>query len=48
MNEIKLIIWDLDDTLWKGTLADQDDVILNKEVIARIEYLLNRGIVHSI
>ncbi|KTC85274.1 hypothetical protein [Legionella cincinnatiensis] len=48
MNEIKLIIWDLDDTLWKGTLADQDDVILNQDVIARIEYLLNRGIVHSI
>ena len=48
MNEIKLIIWDLDDTLWQGTLAEQDDVILNKDVIGRIQFLLNRGIVHSI
>lgn len=48
MNEIKLIIWDLDDTLWKGTLAEQDEVSLNKAVVERIEFLLDKGIVHSI
>ena len=48
MNEIKLIIWDLDDTLWQGTLAEQEEVLLNKEVIDRINFLLDRGIVHSI
>lgn len=48
MNDIKLIIWDLDDTLWQGTLAEHDEVILNKAVVERIEFLLDRGIVHSI
>lgn len=48
MSDVKLIIWDLDDTLWHGTLADHDDVILNLAVIDKIQYLLNCGIVHSI
>lgn len=48
MNEIKLIIWDLDDTLWEGTLAEHEDVQLNPAVVARIQFLLDRGIVHSI
>lgn len=48
MSEIKLIIWDLDDTLWKGTLAEQDEVKLKPDVIERIEFLLDRGVVHSI
>jgi FkbH-like protein len=48
VSEIKLIIWDLDDTLWQGTLADKEDVILKKDVVERIQFLLDRGIVHSI
>ena len=48
MNDVKLIIWDLDDTLWQGTLAEQDEVVLNQAVIKRIKFLLSRGIVHSI
>lgn len=48
MNEIKLIIWDLDDTLWKGTLAEQEQVVLNQTLVDRIRFLLDRGIVHSI
>lgn len=48
MNEVKLIIWDLDDTLWQGTLADGDDVKLNPLVIEKIQFLLDKGIVHSI
>lgn len=48
MNDIKLIIWDLDETLWRGTLAEQDEVVINEDVLKRIHYLLDRGIVHSI
>lgn len=48
MNEVKLVIWDLDDTLWQGTLADNEYVILNQDVVDKIHFLLNRGIVHSI
>lgn len=48
MNEIKLIIWDLDDTLWQGTLAEREEVVLKQEVIDRIQHLLDRGIVHSL
>lgn len=29
-DKIKVVIWDLDDTLWKGTLAEGDDVITRK------------------
>lgn len=28
--DIKLIIWDFDDTLWQGTLAEGDEVFLNQ------------------
>ena len=45
MSDVKLIIWDLDGTLWHGTLADHDDVILNQAVIDKIQCLLNCGIV---
>lgn len=48
MSEVKLIIWDLDDTLWQGTLADHEQVVLNQSVVEKIQFLLNRGIVHSI
>lgn len=46
--KIKLIVWDLDDTLWSGTLAEDDDVRLFAH---RAEYIrsLNRcGIVSAI
>lgn len=45
---IKLIIWDLDDTLWRGTLADGDNVELfhwRRDFISRSS---QHGIVHSI
>lgn len=48
MTDIKLIIWDLDDTLWQGTLAENEDILLKVEVVDRIKFLLDRGIVHSI
>lgn len=45
---IKLIIWDLDDTLWAGTLADGDAVTLVKERAAMIRAFNARGVVSSI
>lgn len=30
-DKIKVVIWDLDDTLWKGTLAEGDDVQLHRK-----------------
>jgi FkbH-like protein len=47
MENIKLIIWDLDDTFWRGTLSD-GAVTPVPENIAFINTLLDRGIVHSI
>ena len=45
---IKLIIWDLDETLWKGTLSDNDTVIPVPEFTDFLNNSLDRGIVHSI
>lgn len=45
---IKLVIWDLDDTLWKGTLAEKDNIKLFDERIKLIKYLNSRGIINSI
>ncbi len=45
---IKLIIWDLDDTLWRGTLAEGDDVELFPERVNAIKKLNQQGVVHSI
>lgn len=46
-SNIKLIIWDLDDTLWKGTLSE-GDVILPNENADLIRRLADCGIVSSI
>lgn len=45
---VKLIIWDLDDTLWHGTLAEGDDVSLFDERIHAIRLLNSQGVVNSI
>lgn len=44
----KLIIWDLDDTLWKGTLAEGDEVELILSRADAIKQLNLQGVVHSI
>lgn len=47
IRQIKLVIWDLDETLWKGTLSEGDVVV--KEPIAEfLRNTLDMGIVHSI
>ena len=45
---IKLILWDLDDTLWRGTLADGDAVALFEQRAEMIRAFNARGVVSSI
>ncbi len=47
LKEIKLIIWDLDDTLWKGTLSE-GAVSLKRDFIDFIRNTYDMGIIHSI
>ena len=46
--QIKLVIWDLDDTFWVGTLAEDGAVIIPQSSISIIKELTSRGIVNSI
>lgn len=46
--EVKCVVWDLDNTIWDGTLLESDSVTLKpgiKEIIAALDA---RGIIHSI
>ncbi len=45
---VKVLVWDLDDTLWTGTLLEGDDVRLRPEVREILDTLDRRGILHSI
>jgi FkbH-like protein len=45
---VKLIIWDLDDTLWRGTLADGDAVELYAHRAEMIRAFNEKGVVSSI
>lgn len=47
INKIKLVIWDLDDTLWNGTISEED-VDLPDENIEFIHKLVNKGIMNSV
>lgn len=47
INDIKLIIWDLDDTFWEGTISETN-IIIDKSKIDLIKNLTERGIVNSI
>ena len=46
--QLKLVIWDLDETLWQGTLAEDGHVTLPERSIHIIKELTSRGIVNSI
>ncbi len=46
-DNIKLIIWDLDDTLWQGTLSESA-VMMPEANIALLKMLADHGIVNSI
>ncbi len=45
---IKVVFWDLDDTIWRGTLAENDEITLIDHRIEIIRKLNARGIVNSI
>jgi FkbH-like protein len=45
---LKCLIWDLDNTLWDGTLAEGDDVRLKDGVVDVLKTLDERGILHSV
>lgn len=47
VNKIKLVIWDLDETFWKGTLSEEGIKYIQENHNLVIE-LTNRGIVNSI
>lgn len=46
----KCLVWDLDNTLWRGTLAEDgvEGLVLNEEAVAAIKALDARGILHSV
>ncbi len=44
----KVLVWDLDNTLWDGTLLEGDDVQVPEKVAQTLEILDRRGILHSI
>ena len=45
---IKCVVWDLDNTLWEGTLLEGDDVRLREDVREIIKALDQRGILQSV
>lgn len=45
---IKCVVWDLDDTLWRGTLLEGDDLVLIPGVKGVIQELDSRGILQSV
>jgi FkbH-like protein len=48
--KIKCVVWDLDNTLWRGTLIEDgiDNLVLNPVAVAAIKELDKRGILHSV
>jgi len=44
----KLIIWHLDDTLWRGTLAEGDEVTLDEHLATAVRTLNEQGVVNAI
>jgi methoxymalonate biosynthesis protein len=45
---VKCLVWDLDNTLWQGTLAEGDEIALSHRVAAVVTELDSRGILQSI
>jgi FkbH-like protein len=45
---IKCVVFDLDNTLWKGVLVEGDDVVVRAETISLLKHLDERGILLSV
>ncbi|WP_103500191.1 MULTISPECIES: HAD family hydrolase [unclassified Streptomyces] len=46
--QIKCVVWDLDNTLWDGTLLEDETVTVRPEVVAEIRRLDELGVLHSV
>lgn len=46
--KIKCVVWDLDNTLWKGILVEDKNVQVNQQLVELIKHLDSCGIVNSI
>ncbi|WP_236794812.1 HAD family hydrolase [Amycolatopsis sp. GM8] len=46
--QIKCVVWDLDNTLWDGTLLEDGNVRLRDDVVAEIRRLDRLGVLHSV
>lgn len=46
--KVKVVAWDLDNTLWKGTLVNDSNVIFNETALCIIKELDRRGILNTI
>lgn len=45
---VKCLVWDLDNTLWQGTLLEDGEVRLSDDIRGVIEELDSRGILHAV
>ncbi|MFI9365182.1 HAD-IIIC family phosphatase [Kitasatospora sp. NPDC053057] len=45
---VKCVVWDLDNTLWKGTLLEGDDVVIDDRVHETVVGLDSRGILQAV
>src|ERR1051326_591513 len=48
LSTVKCLVWDLDNTLWNGTVVEDGDVTLSEQVRAVIVELDSRGILQSV
>lgn len=48
IQKIKCVVWDLDNTIWQGTILEDEHVILNSKIVEVIKCLDKRGILQSI
>jgi HAD superfamily phosphatase (TIGR01681 family) len=47
-HKIKCVIWDLDNTLWRGVLLEDNNITLRPGILNIIQTLDERGILQSI
>ncbi|MFB1041336.1 HAD-IIIC family phosphatase [Streptomyces chrestomyceticus] len=45
---VKCLVWDLDNTLWQGTLLEHDELVLRPGVLETLRALDERGILQSV
>ena len=48
LDNVKCVVWDLDNTLWDGILLEKEDVELRQDVREMIEHFDERGILNSV